>query len=104
MRGLNSNSISLFPGDNGDLQVVVPNSCGGSILIDAQGCEIGTDGRKRFNHGTVSVSYEVVRHLADFLGSLPDEPVDERQQVLPAIWSDSVTVQPVPRRHRRRAA
>jgi hypothetical protein len=25
MQRLNSSSISLFPGDNGDLQVVVPN-------------------------------------------------------------------------------
>lgn len=75
-----SNTVSLFSGIDGDVQIVVGSR--GLIILDAQGCERGVDGRLRHNHGIVRLTYELICDLRDFLDRI-GEPEDDRQPALP---------------------
>jgi hypothetical protein len=100
---LSSNSTATsFAGIDGEIQLACSR---GRIVLDAQGTECGTDGVLRHNHGTVRLSYDAARELADFIERM-EEPADPRQS---ALWSQATFVEPIRpparnRRHRRIAA
>jgi hypothetical protein len=96
-----SNTVSLIPGIDGDVQFVACRS--GHYVIDVQGAQAGVDGIVRHDHGTVRLTYDAVCALRDLLDQI-DEPVDYRQSTIPGVWGNATYTLPVSARVRRRAA
>lgn len=92
---LANNTLSLIPGNNGDIQVAVAR---GRILIDVQAADVDTEGHVRHSHSAVALSYRAALMLRDLIDDL-NEPADPRQ---PALWSDASFTHPVLQRRRRR--
>jgi hypothetical protein len=92
-------TCSLIPAIDGDIQVVIGST--GIIVLDVQGAHRDVFGDLVHDHGTVRLTYDAVCELRALLDQI-DEPADDRQPALPAIWSEASFTQPI--RHRRRAA
>jgi hypothetical protein len=103
--GANS-TVSLISGIDGDLQVALDRTSL-TTLIDVQSVHFDVSGHLRHDHSTIRLGFDAVCELRELLDEI-DEPRDDRQPALPAIWSDSVSLQPVrppvPARRRRRLA
>ena len=91
--------VHSIGGIDGDIQLAIAPASG-LILLDAQGCERGTDGRLRHNHGAVRLTYDAACDLRDLLDQIA-EPAEPRQ---PRLWSDATFSIPIPRPRARRAA
>ena len=100
MRPYQFNTVSLIPGIDGDVQIVVSPS--GHYVIDVQGAHRGVDGVVRHDHGTVRLTFNAVHELRNLLEQLA-EPIDARQDTLPGVWGNATHYLPMPSRYRWRA-